>query len=71
MSSYIEPNIYLFESFLEHGLYMNLQNGGKADGTKVLVNPPRQTIAILTEPLFMPAWGAPGRPKTKMVSLAA
>ncbi|PPJ50665.1 hypothetical protein CBER1_05230 [Cercospora berteroae] len=36
MSSYIGPNIYLFECVLQQGLYMSLQNGGKADGTKVV-----------------------------------
>lgn len=36
MSHFIGPNMYLIESSIQEGLYLNLDGGNKADGTKVL-----------------------------------
>jgi hypothetical protein len=36
MSHFIGPNMYLIESAVKDGLYLNLDGGNKADGTKVL-----------------------------------
>ena len=36
MSSFIGPNMYLIESLKSEGLYLNLDGGNKADGTKVV-----------------------------------
>lgn len=36
MSHFIGPNMYLIESAIKDGLYLNLDGGNKADGTKVL-----------------------------------
>jgi hypothetical protein len=36
MSSFIGPNMYLIESIKSEGLYLNLDGGNKADGTKVV-----------------------------------
>lgn len=36
MSTFIGPNMYLIESTKSVGLYLNLDGGNKADGTKVV-----------------------------------
>ena len=36
MSHFIGPNTYLIESAIQDGLYLNLDGGNKADGTKVV-----------------------------------
>lgn len=36
MSTFIGPNMYLIESPKTEGLYLNLDGGNKADGTKVV-----------------------------------
>jgi len=36
MSTFIGPNTYLIESTKSAGLYLNLDGGNKADGTKVV-----------------------------------
>jgi hypothetical protein len=36
MSHFIGPNMYLIESTKKEGLYLNLDGGNKADGTKVV-----------------------------------